>query len=918
MTAVLDRPPTQAVPRGGGSGWRPALRIARRELSRARGRTLLALLMVLLPLTAVVAGDTLLRTGEADVVEGLPLSLGEAQARVDPTPYVGPVRQTPDLRRSEGPSQPGGDLQGATVDETSLREVLPAGSRLLAVREDPTWRGVRTSDGEVVARAASVAADLRDPDARGPWQVLRGRAPVTADEVAVTPDLARAGFPAGATLLLPDGARRTVTGTVGVPRDVGSDLTVVGLPEAVGLADRAPARWYVSGPEVGWDDVLELNALGAYVLSRSVVLDPPPDELVPELQSYDSLATTAAIVGLIAVMAVLEVVLLAGPAFAVGARRQRRALALLAASGGEPRHVRRVVLAQGLLVGLLAAVLSIPLGLVLAALARAPLTRFTDAEWGPYDVSVRDLLLFSLLGVGAAVLAAVVPAVLAARQPVVASLHGRRPAPASASRWTVGGLVLLAVGSAACVASLRSVTANAELGIAFAALPTVLGAVLLAPVLLTALGRVAGRLPLSLRYAARDADRQRSRTAPAVAAITATVAAAVALGVSSGSDAAEARATYTPSGPPGAAVVLRFDPGGPARSTPQEWATLERAVRESLPDEPVSTVRGVQLGVDTERSFEDVQVCLPGSPVTRRCERAVGDYGSTLGSGVLVGPAALEALAPLVEPASLAPARRALAADGAVVFGAPSGRLELRRQRTGTSVDGASDTYRLLARADVSATSVSAADATPPAQAVVSEQVASQLGGASTVALVVGDDLSRAQQEQLVDALSVVDPAASVSVERGYDDDSGLVVLVLGLVTSALVLAGTLAATSLALVESKPDLTTLSQVGARPRTRRTIAGSYAAVIALAGTVLGIGAGLVPGIAAAVALTRYGAGTGSGWTTYGDVDAPDATRFVVVPWELVVGLLVVLPLVAAAVAAMGTGGRTAAPTRRTAA
>ena len=44
-----------------------------------------------------------------------------------------------------------------------------------------------------------------------------------------------------------------------------------------------------------------------------------------------------AIVALIVAMALLEVVLLAGPAFAVGARRQARTLALMAASGGTPR-----------------------------------------------------------------------------------------------------------------------------------------------------------------------------------------------------------------------------------------------------------------------------------------------------------------------------------------------------------------------------------------------------------------------------------------------------------------------------------------------------------------------------------------------------------------------------------------------------
>ena len=43
-----------------------------------------------------------------------------------------------------------------------------------------------------------------------------------------------------------------------------------------------------------------------------------------------------AVLVLIVVMALIEVVLLAGPAFAVGARKQQRSLALMSATGGTP------------------------------------------------------------------------------------------------------------------------------------------------------------------------------------------------------------------------------------------------------------------------------------------------------------------------------------------------------------------------------------------------------------------------------------------------------------------------------------------------------------------------------------------------------------------------------------------------------
>ena len=52
--------------------------------------------------------------------------------------------------------------------------------------------------------------------------------------------------------------------------------------------------------------------------------------------------STVAVIVLVVVMALIEVVLLAGPAFAVGARKQQRSLALMSAAGGTPTQSRRV------------------------------------------------------------------------------------------------------------------------------------------------------------------------------------------------------------------------------------------------------------------------------------------------------------------------------------------------------------------------------------------------------------------------------------------------------------------------------------------------------------------------------------------------------------------------------------------------
>lgn len=63
-------------------------------------------------------------------------------------------------------------------------------------------------------------------------------------------------------------------------------------------------------------------------------------------------------------LAIAEVTLLAGAAFAVGIRRQSRTLGLYAATGLHRRQVRAVVLAQGVVLGGLGGVVGVGLGVL--------------------------------------------------------------------------------------------------------------------------------------------------------------------------------------------------------------------------------------------------------------------------------------------------------------------------------------------------------------------------------------------------------------------------------------------------------------------------------------------------------------------------------------------------------------------------
>ena len=103
-----------------------------------------------------------------------------------------------------------------------------------------------------------------------------------------------------------------------------------------------------------------------------------------------------------------------------------------------------------------------------------------------------------------------------------------------------------------------------------------------------------------------------------------------------------------------------------------------------------------------------------------------------------------------------------------------------------------------------------------------------------------------------------------------------------------LMLGGTLTATFLALSDARPDLATLSAVGASPRTRRAVAAAYAVSVGVVGAVLGAAVGFVPGIAVSYPLTR----------TYDLSGGP--SHYLAIPWLEIVALVVALPLLTALV------------------
>ena len=860
-------------------GWRPSLRMAWRDTIRSKGRSVLVLVMIALPVLAVTALDVVVQTTEVTGAEALERRLGNADARVQFESATTEVVQHFDPEEGGGGVGGGGRREVpatvATVSDVLDREVhgieLRAGSARVA-----TDKGVADVDATEV--------DLTDSLTAGMWELTSGELPSADDQVVINQALADRGFAVGDALEVVDGPTPEVVGVAESTSSTGHPMAV-GPPRSMELSGEPGRRAFLidAGP-VSWGEVRALNGVGATVLSRAVLTDPPPESALPDEMQWSTSADDAvvAVIGLVVVMALLEVVLLAGPAFAVGARRQSRNLALIAASGGTPRQARRVVLASGIVLGGLAAGLGVLLGVGAAAAALPILQRFSDSVFGPFDVPWPHLAGIALFGLASAFLAAVVPAWIASRQDVVAVLAGRRGDRPPSLRSPLLGLVLLGVGIAGAVAGARAST-NGEFYIAASAVFAVLGMVLLVPVVVVVVARLSRRLPLSMRYAVRDAARHRTRTVPAVAAVAATVAGVVALGIANASDEYENRATYAPSLPMGQASVSVWQ-GDP------DWTALSDVVSQEIPEAEVTEIRGIPEtlanGGHLELSFR-----VPDGP-----RWLLDGYSSSLGSSVLVSDSSIPLDMRGLDDDERERAERTLAAGGAVLFTSrPVDADEARVIAVRWPSQGGRG--ERLGNATVPATYVQIDGDVASAQAVLAP---SALGGVDlepeTVGLLVaGTDITERQEEDVKEGLRGLAEEASFYVERGYqyDDETLILLLVLGAIGGVLMIGGTLTATFLALSDARPDLATLSAVGASPRTRRTVAAGYALVVGMVGAVLGAAVGFIPGIAITYPLTGYSSA---------------ASNYLDIPWLLVGSVVVALPLLTALIVGLTARSR----------
>ncbi|MFD8564487.1 FtsX-like permease family protein [Streptosporangium canum] len=851
-----------------------ALRISRRDAWRARGRSTLIVIMIGLPVLAVTAALTLFATRDILPGERLTMELGAADARLVDTGAAEPIRQTVtgshwEPRRYEKLREP--------RSHAEIQALIGPGGRAIPMRT--AYRAY--SKGPVHGEATAHEVDLRDPMTRGMFPLVRGRYPQAADEVAVTTSVKAA---VGTTLLYSDGnVPKRVVGTV-VERPTGP-RSIIGLPGSLipASAENADQRfWLVDTPApITWEETVRLNQAGVAVLSPVVLADPPQtgDGAGQALdESMGSSVTGTGILMAISMtaLAVIEVALLAGPAFAMGIRRRRRELALISAQGGSARHLKLVVLADGLTLGLVAAALGVALGIGGARGLVSYLGIWPDGEFGPFDVPAGQIALVAALGVFSGVVAAVVPAVQAARANVVAALAGRRAEARDRAGWPLPGLVLLLAG----VAVMAYAIWKTEATIFFGGVLGLLGLVMLMPLLVRLIGGLAGRLPLPFRLAVRDASRNRGRTAPAIVAVLAAAAAfsTVAVGVTSDREVATKHPRLYP---PGTTAIY-----GNA-VTGESWKRIRTIVEETLPGVPL---------LEAYQPVDDEGRRVIVNSLDGRCDNC-----STLSGPLRELPAGGPDLLRFLLGRTDRAAEAALVAGKAVVFNPKAIkdgkiRLSIMATRPGGPVERTGTVPAVVATVQ----GPSRVLGVMPVAALTEVGLIARLSH-----LIVDPAVARPtpeQEQRLSGPVRAVTPNVVVWLEqeRGQNGASvNSIMWIMAALSSVVVLGGTFAAAGLAATDARSDLGTLSAIGARPGTRRLVVAGQTMFIAGLGVPLGLLVGLVPGLAMAgrAGLQREDV------TFFGLNGVPYEKVGLVlsVPWPALLAVGIGLPLAAALIA-----------------
>lgn len=877
------------------AGWRVALRMAWRDICRDRGRSLFVWMMITIPVAAFAGSQVILASQDISVSEHLELRLGAGHTRLT---YQG-LPFIPDVdayRQAVAPADLGSTPEeelaptlpgwGTAMAEREAAVAAHTGESVLGLRLRSSLTGA-SGDGDSIV---VLGMDTSRPEAAGTVQLTSGRFPTAPDEVLVTAAGSAMGLPkTGPVELRPDELTSTTWQVVGTA-DVRFDQVVylITMPDAI----KGELGFLLSGAgTTSWADAEALAKLGFETTSRGIAANPPADSA--------GIGTSSSFYygGLFGAGALLQVGLLVGPAFAIGANRQRRSLALAACNGASVRQLRRAALSQAVVLGVTASLTGTLSGALLGVAAWPLLSTDPLSVHGPLEVPLTFLAAVLLLGALSAILAALIPTRGLGRLDLVAALRGstRSPLPARGSGRLRSGAGVACLVAGAMLSCLSVTGVEARTGANFlawvaAVILAATAVLLLIPTLLLGLARVAGRAPVSWRLALRDLGRNRGRATAVVASIMGGSIILGAVWTMVVSIDADIERMYEPQLPTGQ---------GELWAPPTSAARIIHGIDATLQVAEVTTVAGRQVGEDWHGALQLI-ARRPGCPddILRGYEdpscQSLGSDGRT----ILVAP--LDTLTWL------------FGLDQRHVDALAAGRL-LVDTTPYTNVYGTTVTEVVNGNIEflyaTDGNEPQTHSLTIPASAVTGDLIDHGSARAQTAALAT-PKIAKAHGLALHDwSLRVINPAGPITpdqenrinrainnpnwplhVERGYQPTPQPVVWAITTTLALLAVVAAAMATILAAAELRPFQTTLTAVGASPGLTSRLAMAQAATLAFLGTVLGFSIGILTGIPLALASTDK---------------RPWGEPLVIVPWPTASLFMIGVPLAAMAVAAIAS-------------
>jgi putative ABC transport system permease protein len=695
--------------------------------------------------------------------------------------------------------------------------VADAGARFDSV--DVVSRWSRAVPGSVES------VEYRAQDPRGPFSApmldLRdGVYPNDGNEVAVTDgiaDMLQIEVGEGDMVDL-DGRRRTVVGMIENPSDLNSEFVLV-APNGDELAETVTI---LIGGTGEFDEVRAIRDFGAEHLANADVITRGDVKRVE---------AAAAVLGTAQAVLVL-VSLVAAAGFTTLAQRRLKQLGMLGAVGATEKHLRLVVIANGAVIGMVAALLGAGGGLATWIAIAPRVERSAGHRIDPLNAPWVLIVSAMVLVVATATGAAWWPARTISRMPIISALSGRPPTPQPAHHSAAAAGALITIGLGLLAWGGRSDDMLMSTG----SVAMVVGVLLLSPVAIGFLATVARPLPVAMRLALRDLARYRARSGIALAAVSLALGVPVAIVVTA--SAAEASTaignlserqmliwTRDSSHPEGVSPFFTQDPSDDGFSpylpdlTSADVGAFGTRVDQIAVDLGDARVVGLDVVIDPQADDDPA-----------------GRTAVTLARPTDIGYLDVALLYVASEPllASYGVDLAAVDTDADILTTAPSGPPDMvvagRDEVWLANMSSPPELVTNVAMIDSSYTSL-------PGSFITTDALRERRWESTRVGWLVESD-TPLTDEQIAGARETT-AGVGLLLEVGQENES-LVALRWGATAAGLLLAlGVLAMTvGLIRVEASRDVRTLTATGATSTIRRALTASTAGGLALLGALLG--------------------------------------------------------------------------------